>query len=56
LRSLGVDVVLAPELRDIDDAEDLRHVIAGIPDSRTAAAGAPVLARIGAASSADMVA
>jgi glycosyltransferase A (GT-A) superfamily protein (DUF2064 family) len=45
LHSLGFEVVAAPELRDIDDAEDLRCVIAEIPHSRTAAAGRPVLAR-----------
>lgn len=56
LRSLGLDVVLAPELRDIDNAEDVRLVAADIPDSRTAMAGAPVLARIGPASFAEVVA
>jgi uncharacterized protein len=54
LRSLGLDIVLAPELRDIDDAEDLHRVVAEIPDSRTAAAGAPILARMGPASFADV--
>jgi glycosyltransferase A (GT-A) superfamily protein (DUF2064 family) len=54
LRSLGLDVVLAPELRDIDDTEDLRLVTTEIPDSRTGMAGAPVLARVGPASFAEV--
>ena len=56
LQSLGLDVVLAPELRDIDTAEDLRLVTADIPDNRTARACTPVLARIGPASFAEIVA
>ena len=56
LRSLGFDVVLVPELRDIDNADDLRSVTADIPDSRTAMAGAPVLARVAPASFAEVVA
>jgi len=56
LRSLGFEVVGAPELRDIDDAEDLRRVIDEIPHSRTAATGRSVLAQIGHASLAESVA
>lgn len=56
LHRLGFEVVAAPQLRDIDDAEDLRRVIAEIPLSRTAAAGEPVLARITSASLARAVA
>jgi len=56
LKSLGLDVVLAPQLRDIDTAEDLRLVAAHIPSSRTAAASSPVLARVDPASVAEVVA
>jgi uncharacterized protein len=47
LRSLGLDVVTAPELVDVDDAEDLRRVVETIPGSRTAVASSAVLARMG---------
>jgi len=46
LVALGLDVVMAPELVDIDDAADLRVVAATIPASRTAEAARRVLARI----------
>jgi len=50
LGDLGLDVVTAPELVDIDDADDLRVVVATIPGSRTAAAARRALARIDEAS------
>jgi glycosyltransferase A (GT-A) superfamily protein (DUF2064 family) len=46
LASLGFDVMTAPELVDIDHADDLRQVTAAIPCSRTAAAASRVLARV----------
>jgi uncharacterized protein len=38
LRSLGLEIIAGPVLRDIDTAPDLGAVVAEIPESRTAAA------------------
>lgn len=46
LRALGLNVAGAPELRDVDTVDDLRAVIAAVPDSRVGAAGRAALARI----------
>lgn len=39
---LGLDVMAAPQLVDIDDVDDLARVAVGIPNSRTAAAARTV--------------
>ena len=46
LRSLGLDVVVGPELTDIDTIEDLRRVAAAIPASYTGAAARMLLPRL----------